>query len=84
LSDLTGHRPPDGDFERRILSRSIPAAPLQDVVSEDGLLRPWELRFRQSGFRHVTRVLRGRALHVFGHPPLSRHAVVPFGFRRQV
>ena len=44
----------------------------------------WALDFKQSSFRHITRVLQGRALHVFGRSPLSRHAVVPLGFRRQV
>jgi hypothetical protein len=37
-----------------------------DVVSGDGLLHRWRLRFNQYGLRHITRVSRNQALHVFG------------------
>jgi hypothetical protein len=47
-------------------------------------LLPWELRFRQSSFHHIPRVLQGSALHVFRCSLLSEHALVPLSFRRPV
>jgi hypothetical protein len=45
---------------------------------------PWRLRFRQSSFHHIARVLQGAILHAFRWPLLLRHALVPSSFRLQV
>lgn len=55
-----------------------------DVVATSGSLHRWRLGFKQFRFRRIARVSRGDILHAFEYPPLCRHALVPFGFRRQV
>src|SRR5690349_1629194 len=61
-----------------------PMASPSDVVATSGRLHRWRLGFEQSSPRHIARVSRGGTVHVFRYPSLSRHAVVPFGFRLQV
>src|SRR6478672_9444476 len=34
-------------------------------MSEDAHFHPWELGFKQSGLRHITRVLHGSAINAF-------------------
>ncbi len=58
-------------------------AAMSVVAAGDGLHR-WELGFKQSSLHDIARVLRSDALHAFRHPPLHRHALVPFGFLPQV
>jgi hypothetical protein len=62
--------------------RNAPASP-QTWGSREGKLRHWELRFRQSRFHRLPRVLREKSFHVFGFFPLSEDALVPSGFRLQ-
>ena len=44
----------------------------------------WRLGFRQSSFRHITRVPQRAVPDAWARPPVSWHAVVPFTFRIQV
>ena len=39
------------------------------------------LGFRQSSFRHITRISRRAAPYASARPPVSWHAIVPFAFR---
>ena len=41
----------------------------------------WRLGFRQSSFRHITRISRRAAPYAWARPPVSWHAIVPFAFR---
>ena len=41
----------------------------------------WRLGFRQSSFRHITRISRRAAPYAWARPPVSWHAIVPFTFR---
>ena len=84
LSDLVGHRPLAGRFRQLPRDCRMPVAPHQTWLSGDVRLHRWELRFKQSSLCHIARALQDGALHAFRHLPLRRHALVPFGFRRQV
>src|SRR5664279_5438173 len=53
-------------------------------MSEDAHFHHWELGFKQSGLRHITRALRGSTLNAFMRSTLSHHAAVPSRFRVQV
>ena len=44
----------------------------------------WRLGFRQSSFRHITRVPQRPVPYAWARPPVSWHALVPFTFRIQV
>ena len=50
----------------------------------DGQLHRWRLGFRQSSFRHITRVPQHLAPYAWARPLLGWHAVVPLAFRRPV
>src|SRR5215831_15915770 len=39
------------------------------------------LGFRQSSFRHITRIFPARRPYAWARPPVSWHAIVPFTFR---
>jgi hypothetical protein len=53
---------------------------LLDVLPTSVPLHRWTLGFGQSCSHPIAQALQDYALHVFGHPPLSRHAVVPYPF----
>ena len=61
-----------------------PGGPAPDAVVGDVCLHHRRLRFRESALHRIARVLRDAALRAFRPLPLSHHAAVPFGFRRQV
>src|ERR1700704_257689 len=68
-------------------SRLMPVqdgAPVSDVVPADESLHHWRLGFRQSSFRHITRVSQRTAPNAWAQPLVSWHAPVPFTFRLQV
>jgi len=44
-------------------------------------LHHWRLGFKQSSFRHITRVPQRAAPNAWARPPVSWHALVPFTFR---
>ncbi len=44
----------------------------------------WRLGFKQSGLHHIARASRAPAVRIFRPLSLPHHALVPFGFRRQV
>jgi hypothetical protein len=56
----------------------------KDAVIEECTLASLEARVRAISPYHIGRVLRCLAVSVFRPSPLSQHAIVPFGFRRQV
>jgi hypothetical protein len=53
-------------------------------MSEDAHFHPWELGFKQSGLRHITRALRSSTINAFTMLRASRHAVLPSRFPVQV
>jgi hypothetical protein len=84
LLDLIGHRPRGRGCNGREASPLHLVAPLSDVAALGASRPDRRLDFKQSSFTPIARVLRRAHLHVFGEPPRSRQAVVPFGFPRQV
>jgi hypothetical protein len=44
----------------------------------------WRLGFRQSSFRHITRILQRAAPYAWTRPLVYCHAAVPLTFRRRV
>ena len=81
-----GHSPPPTPRRVRAPDHLAPyrGGPALDAVAGDVALHRWRLRFRESALHRIARVSRAPALRIFGLLPLSHHAVVPFGFRRQV
>ena len=60
------------------------AAPVPGVIPAGAHIHHWRLGFKQSSLGHIARVLRHPALNASRRPPLSWHALVPFGFPIQV
>jgi hypothetical protein len=58
--------------------------PVSDAIPAGAGDPDWRLGFKQCSLYLITRVLQRIGLGVFGRSPLSRHAVVPFVFRRRV
>ncbi len=56
----------------------------KDAVIEECTLASLEARVRAISSYHIGRVLRHLVVSAFRPAPLSQHAIVPFGFRRQV
>src|SRR6266480_7662187 len=60
------------------------AAPVPGVIPEGAHIHRWRLGLKQSSLGHIARVLQHPALDASRRPPLSWHALVPFGFPVQV
>ena len=56
----------------------------QTFLTGDVRFHHWKLRFSQSRFHHIARVLHNTILNVFRSFMRSSHALVPFRFRVQV
>ena len=57
---------------------------LLDAVAAVSLLHSGNMGFKQSSFRHITRVSQRTAPDAWARPLVSWHAAVPFTFRLQV
>jgi len=79
---LTGHRScaPE-DYGMLLQFRRRDRRRLQASFRRGTSYPFWRLGFRQSSFRHITRISRRAAPYAWARPPVSWHAIVPFTFR---
>ena len=79
---LTGHRScvPE-DYGMLLQFRRRDRRRLQASFRRGTSYPFWRLGFRQSSFRHITRISRCAAPYAWARPPVSWHAIVPFTFR---
>ena len=85
LNALAGHRSTPREVASADLrSRHRAWHRLQASFRRMGRCIVWRLGFRQSSFRHITRVPQRPAPYAWTRPLISWQALVPLTFRRQV
>ncbi len=69
---------------KKVDSRHTDGVGCTDVLPTSVRFHRWTLGFGQCSSHHIAQALQNHAIHVFGHLPLSDHALVPSPFRVEV